>query len=206
MIAEALNLLGEVDQQQGKLEQAHTWYVEGLVLGSEVGDKGCMAHTLHNLGTLAQANGQSERAARLFAVAAMLHKLAGGSVYHTLTGLADQEHAIATVRTTLGEEAFATRWAEGQALTLEQAIQYALETPPPRAIPPAASNDNPAGLTAREVEVLRLLVQGLTYAQIADRLVVSQRTVNAHATSIYSKLDVTSRAMATRLAVEQHLV
>jgi DNA-binding NarL/FixJ family response regulator len=61
-------------------------------------------------------------------------------------------------------------------------------------------------LTAREVEVLRLLVQGLTYAQIAERLIVSQRTVNAHASSIYSKLGVTSRAMATRLAVEQHLV
>lgn len=64
----------------------------------------------------------------------------------------------------------------------------------------------PAGLTGREIEVLRLLVQGLTYAQIADQLVVSRRTVNAHATSIYSKLGVTSRAMATRLAVEQHLV
>lgn len=68
-----------------------------------------------------------------------------------------------------------------------------------------SSNISQTGLTTREVEVLRLLVQGLTYAQIADTLVVSRRTVNAHATSIYSKLGVTSRAQATRLAIEQRL-
>ena len=48
------------------------------------------------------------------------------------------------------------------------------------------------GLTAREVVVLRLLAQGLTDAQIAETLVISTRTVNAHLRSIYSKLDVTS--------------
>jgi DNA-binding NarL/FixJ family response regulator len=56
------------------------------------------------------------------------------------------------------------------------------------------------------VDVLRLLVQGLTYAQIADRLVISPRTVNHHVTSIYAKLDVTSRHAATRFALDQHLV
>jgi DNA-binding CsgD family transcriptional regulator len=61
-------------------------------------------------------------------------------------------------------------------------------------------------LTKREVEVLRLLTQRLTDAEIADKLIISRRTVNAHVTSIYSKLGVTSRAMATRLAVEQRLV
>jgi DNA-binding NarL/FixJ family response regulator len=60
-------------------------------------------------------------------------------------------------------------------------------------------------LTAREIEVLRLLAHGLTYAQIADKLVVSRRTVNTHAASIYSKLGVTSRAAATRFAIDQHL-
>jgi DNA-binding NarL/FixJ family response regulator len=64
----------------------------------------------------------------------------------------------------------------------------------------------PAGLTAREVEVLRLLAQGLTYAQIADKLIISRRTVNGHVTSIYSKLGVTTRATATRFAVEHNLV
>ena len=65
---------------------------------------------------------------------------------------------------------------------------------------------SPAGLTAREVEVLRLVVQGLTDAQMADQLVISPRTVNWHLTAIYSKLRVTSRSAATRYALEHHLV
>jgi DNA-binding NarL/FixJ family response regulator len=56
------------------------------------------------------------------------------------------------------------------------------------------------------VEVLRLIAQGLTDAQVAERLVVSAHTVHAHLRSIYGKLDVTSRAAATRFAVDHHLV
>ena len=64
----------------------------------------------------------------------------------------------------------------------------------------------PAGLTAREVEVLRLVAQGLTDALVAEQLVISPRTVNWHLTSIYSKLGVSSRAAATRYALEHHLL
>jgi DNA-binding NarL/FixJ family response regulator len=64
----------------------------------------------------------------------------------------------------------------------------------------------PNGLTARELEVLRLLAQGLTSAQIAERLTLSLLTVNTHVRSIYSKLGVTSRSAATRYAMEHHLV
>src|SRR5207237_8225742 len=64
----------------------------------------------------------------------------------------------------------------------------------------------PAGLTAREVEVLRLLAQGWTDAQIAEHLVLSPRTVNRHTASLYSKLGVSSRAAATRYAIEHHVI
>ncbi len=63
----------------------------------------------------------------------------------------------------------------------------------------------PAGLTAREVEVLRLLAAGLTDLQIAEKLILSPRTVHTHISSIYSKLGVTSRSAATRYALEHHL-
>jgi DNA-binding CsgD family transcriptional regulator len=63
----------------------------------------------------------------------------------------------------------------------------------------------PAGLTAREVEILRLVAQGLTDAQVAEALVISPRTVNWHLTTIYSKLQVSTRSAATRFAIEQHL-
>ena len=60
----------------------------------------------------------------------------------------------------------------------------------------------PAGLTAREADILRLLSAGMTDAQIAENLFISPRTVNAHLTSVYSKLGVNSRAAATRFALE----
>jgi DNA-binding NarL/FixJ family response regulator len=96
----------------------------------------------------------------------------------------------------------------------EQAIDYALAlpevaeaAPPPLESAPIVPSppSYPAGLTAREVEVLRLMAQGLPYAQIADQLVISRRTVNAHVTSIFSKLGVTTRAAATRIAIDHHL-
>jgi DNA-binding NarL/FixJ family response regulator len=64
----------------------------------------------------------------------------------------------------------------------------------------------PEGLTAREVEVLTLVAAGLTDAEVAKRLIVSVRTVNAHMRSIYRKLGVSSRAAAGRFAAEHDLL
>jgi len=215
-IAEALNLLGEILQRQGELEQASNLYCECLLLLHKMADKAGMAHLLHHLGTIAQAQNQIEHAVCLFAVAAALRNVTGGILYRTYTDRETQEGAIAMARTFLSEEVFASHWAKGQAFTLEQAIEYALATPKAPDTTPFASEDvpvvlptpspNPAGLTAREVEVLRLLVQGLTYAQIADTLIISRRTVNSHASTIYSKLGVTSRVAAMRLALDHRLV
>jgi DNA-binding NarL/FixJ family response regulator len=55
------------------------------------------------------------------------------------------------------------------------------------------------------VEVLRLLAGGLTDLQIAEKLILSPRTVHTHISSIYTKLSVTSRSAATRYAIEHHL-
>jgi predicted ATPase/DNA-binding SARP family transcriptional activator/DNA-binding CsgD family transcriptional regulator len=65
---------------------------------------------------------------------------------------------------------------------------------------------HPDGLTRREVEVLRLIAQGSTDAQVAEQLVISPRTVNHHLTSIYRKIQVSTRAAAARYAFEHRLV
>ena len=64
----------------------------------------------------------------------------------------------------------------------------------------------PAGLTIREVEVLRLVAQGLPNTAVAARLFLSTRTVEQHLRSIYNKLDVSSRTAAARFATEHNLI
>jgi DNA-binding CsgD family transcriptional regulator len=64
----------------------------------------------------------------------------------------------------------------------------------------------PLGLSGRELEVLRLVADGLTNAQVAERLFLSPKTVSSHLVSIFGKLGVTSRASATRFAIEHGLV
>ncbi len=64
----------------------------------------------------------------------------------------------------------------------------------------------PAGLTAREVEVLRLLVRGLSYKEIAQELVISRKTAGAHVEHIYSKLGVSNRARASLFAMKHGLM
>jgi DNA-binding CsgD family transcriptional regulator len=71
---------------------------------------------------------------------------------------------------------------------------------------PGGTAGFPAGLTQREVEVLQLVAEGLTDGAVAQRLFISPRTVSQHLRSIYGKLEVSSRAAATRFAVEHRLL
>lgn len=112
----------------------------------------------------------------------------------------DHDRGVAVAKGGLGEEAFAAAWAEGRTLAFDEVLAYAL-----REAPEAPPTGYPAGLTAREAEVLGLVATGLTSAQVAERLFLSPRTVNAHLRTIYSKLGVGSRAAAARFAAEHGL-
>jgi ATP/maltotriose-dependent transcriptional regulator MalT len=72
--------------------------------------------------------------------------------------------------------------------------------------PDTARTPNPAGLTDREVEVLRLVATGGSNKTIAAALNLSNKTVSRHLSNIFTKIDVTSRAAATAFAFEQHLI
>lgn len=72
------------------------------------------------------------------------------------------------------------------------------------AVAPAPPADTP-GLTGRETEVLRLVAQGMSYKQIAERLVVSHRTVQNHVQNTLGKLQLHNRVELTRYAIEQGL-
>ena len=219
-IGTALGNLGTLTAKQGDFTQAAVCLRESLGLHRAMGSKVGIGIALEAVAGLEALQAHEPeamaRAARLCAAAEALHASLGSEAFAGVRG--DRERMVATLRTCLDEEAFAVTWAEGRAMTPEQAIAYALEDAPhseqaiarhpplPQTAPAAESRQYPAGLTDREVEILRLVTQGLTYAQIAERLIISSHTVNAHLRTIYGKLGVNSRSSATRFAVEHRLV
>ena len=166
---------------------------------------------LEGLAQVVAAQGEGTWAARLWGAAQAMRE----GLYAPLPTVFRTEHeqAIAAARTQIGEKAFTAAWAQGRAMTLEQvlAAQAAVTMPTPAPAGPSCvaqtrkASTSADGLTAREVEVLRLVAQGLTNEQVAEQLVISPRTVNTHLTSIFSKIGVSSRGAATRYAIEHHL-
>jgi DNA-binding CsgD family transcriptional regulator/Tfp pilus assembly protein PilF len=192
---------------RGDHERAGKQYIEGLELAVEAGDKANAAYCLEGLAGLIGERGEPDRAARLLGAAEALLEAVGAPLYVQAQDRALYEKAVKALRSRLGEEAFRAAWAQGRAMALEQAVEHALEHQAiPQEQPPPPAADHPAGLSAREVEVLRLVANGMTNASIAQELYISPRTVNAHLGSVYHKIGTSTRAEATRFASEHGLL
>ena len=217
-IAVGLHNLARVAHHQGSEAEAEALFTEGLSLFHDLGSKLDVAMCLAGLGGVAAAGGRSRRAARLLGAAGMMLGEVGAIVW--LADRADYERDIEAVRAQINPSLFAACWSEGQEMGMEQAVNYALRaedklgvisstqsagassTPRRKSAPDV---DVPP-LTQRERDVLRLVAQGLTNAQVAQRLVLSPNTVSIHLYSIYNKLDVKSRTAASLYATEQGLI
>ena len=118
---------------------------------------------------------ETERAARLFGAAEAALDAAGGAVYVYVPSRSIHEQAVAAVRSRLHEAVFSSAWAEGSAMPLGEAIEYALygERPATSRQSPVvrAQEEAPVVLTRREQEVAALVGRGLTNRQIASELV-----------------------------------
>ncbi len=207
--AKSLSLLGKVIATEGDLAAAQTFYEESLTISSELSEKWVAAIYLVELGEVVAARRQLAWAAQLWGASEALRDASGIPI--PLIELADYERSVSAARVHLGEKAFAAAWAGGRSMTPEQALaakgqnlsSQEASHRAPSALTPLITY--PDGLTAREVEVLRLVAKGLTDAQVAETLVISPRTVHAHLSSIYNKLSITSRSAATRYAMEHRL-
>jgi non-specific serine/threonine protein kinase len=200
----ALYTLAILAQTEGKDERARNLFEEGLRLSAELGNEADVAHCLKGLASMYGAEGKIVRAARLWgAEEALLEKLEDAA-YSYVPDRVLHRRQVAAARSQVDEAAWTAAWTEGGVMSLEQAVEYALEQEP--ASDPAAPEPYLAGLSAREVDVLRLVATGLTNAEVAERLFLSSRTVDWHLGSIYRKLEIHSRAEATRFAAEYGLL
>ena len=203
-IVMCLTNLGLIALAQGDYERATTLLREDLRLARELDHKLYIQYCLTGLAGVDASRSRPGRAARLWGAAERLSETYGGHIMPADRSIIDYEGRLAAARSQLDEAAWTAGWTEGRAMTTEQAVEYALEQ---EAAPePDAPEPYPAGLSAREIEVLRLVAQGMTNAEVAGKLFLSSRTVNWHLGSIYRKSGLGSRTEATRFAVEHDLL
>jgi predicted ATPase/DNA-binding CsgD family transcriptional regulator len=185
-------------------ERAKALHEESLVLCKEIGDKDIGSASVEGLACSAASRGEAQRAARLYGAAAMLREAV--AYLQTPRERALGEPYLAAARSRLSDAEWEMAFAEGQAMSFEEAVEYALSAEEVRPPAPPAPEQPSTGarqleLTRREKEVAALVAQGLTNRQIASELVLSEHTVHRHVAGILKKLDLHSREqVASHLA------
>jgi non-specific serine/threonine protein kinase len=192
-IGSTLARLGRVALAERDAASARRLLTHALTVERDGGYVWGIPPRLGDLAQVAQAQGQPERAVRLWSAAAAQRQALVGHPLAADQDLPSQtlEQAAGSLRARLGATAFDAAWAEGQAMTLEQAVAAALA--PEDGAPPARAGAGAGPLTAREAEVAALIARGLSNREVAARLVVTPRTVATHVEHILAKLALTSR-------------
>jgi DNA-binding NarL/FixJ family response regulator len=167
-----------------------------------------IAQALQELAAVAIEFGDMWLAARMLGAS---HELMA-STHHAETEpwtFVNDGYLMAVARSALGDAEFSTAFGAGQALTLDDAVREAIEFSPSHVAAEASGlpspTDAPFGLTPRELEVLRLMADGLTNQEIADTLFLSLRTVTTHVTGVLTKLTLPSRTSAVSYAIRHGL-
>jgi DNA-binding CsgD family transcriptional regulator/tetratricopeptide (TPR) repeat protein len=218
--AYSLTRLAELAIGRDEYAVASALLQEGLAITRRFGDRWLIGYLLDGCAKVCLARGAPAGALRLSTAAAELRRASGMSL--PPPEREDHDRIMTRARAALEEAAASDALARGESLSLEAAIDLALacchtesmvlqpapevvrpEAPPERLAPAAAGMVEP--LTRREREVALLIAEGLTNRLIAERLIVSERTIDTHVANILGKLGFATRAQIAAWAVEQRL-
>jgi DNA-binding CsgD family transcriptional regulator len=205
---------------------ARSTYEQALAIARETNQKWMMASCLEGLASMivmlaevgipdlhvSPGNQVIRWAAQLWGAANALREEVGVPI--PFVERADYDRSVSAARTQLGTEDFAAAWEQGRTMTPDEAIAAqgreavlagSRQPTAPQPTQVASSSSYPAGLTAREVEVLRLVARGLTNTEIAQQLRLSEKTIAHHLTHIFNKTTSENRAAAAAYAIRNGL-
>jgi non-specific serine/threonine protein kinase len=195
-LAWSLNGLGNVMRLLGDSQHAEELLHEAVRVGASMGMTLFAGQAIMSVGVLAVRQHDFERGVELLVAANRLE-----TVRTSLDAdeLREWDAAVATARSELGEERYEVARARGDTMAFDRLVQRALESLPSR-------GDAAHPLTGREREVVLLIAQGKSNREIAETLVISERTAEAHVTHVLTKLGVRSRAQVAIWALERGLL
>jgi predicted ATPase/DNA-binding CsgD family transcriptional regulator len=194
------HLVADALEQSGRLAAAddptaaEDLHHEALVLRVDHGMRTFIVDDLDALAGLACRAESFAEAARLFAASDAARAAMGYP--RPPIDRPDHEATVARLRAAVGDEAFSDVWTEGANLSLDDAVAYARRTRGARNRPSTGWSS----LTPTELDVVRLVAEGLTNPQIGSRLFISRATVKTHLSHVYAKLDVSNRTELAALA------
>jgi non-specific serine/threonine protein kinase len=203
LLADGFTNLAEVAIDRGDIARASTINLDAVEIYRKLQHQPGVAMCLALGARIGLELGQPELAAVL--LGAVGRQLEEAEMAMTPVVEDGRDRITASVRAALNEEAFEEGTAAGQELSTDEAIDKLrflstlVESPPT-----LRKDEGPlSALTSREKDVLRLLVEGRSNAEISERLYISHRTAQTHVANILSKLGVSSRGAAVALAVRQ---
>jgi predicted ATPase/DNA-binding CsgD family transcriptional regulator len=176
-------------------EQAH----EGLEVLADAGDRVGAVEALEAVAGLAAARGQPDQALRLLAAADRFHDDTG--IVRFPVQAERTERHTAAARAQLEPDDAEACWAAGTQLSLDEAVVYARRGRGQRRRPQVGW----AALTPTEREIVRLVAEGHTNAEVGERLFVSVHTVKKHLAHVYAKVGLDSRAELVAEAARRDL-
>jgi predicted ATPase/DNA-binding NarL/FixJ family response regulator len=179
---------------QNDREQAESDAQEALTRAARFKGYIVIPDVLECLAALAVDAGANREAARFFGAAHALRSRTG----HVRFKIYDAAHdtSLASLREAMGDNEFEDAWSEGAAFSTEEAIAYAQRGRGERKRPSTGWES----LTPAELNVVKLVSEGLPNKDIAARLFLSARTVQAHLSHVYSKLGLSSRVQLAQEA------
>jgi predicted ATPase/DNA-binding CsgD family transcriptional regulator len=206
-VAVALSDLARVVADHGQPGQAIGYFTESLAAWQRVGTPEVLLDWIARVAALGADHGEYALALQLFS--AVDRECAALGYAFEPADRRWQRQSLETARLALDETAVAAAWQRGMTQPLPSALadaQAMLERLSATTVASGSRSKETRGLTPRELEVVRLLADGHSDRQIADRLFISHRTVMTHVTHILDKLEVESRTAAATLAVRNRLI